>query len=552
MASILMPVVLLVAACGCSRQSSTSPAEKMLAVIDSLLTVRPDSALRLVEMFPDSLLRTSRDTALFRLMRAEARYKNFIDDTSEVEISVAARHFVESGDRRNAMHSLFAQGCILRNAGESGAALTCLFDAKEFADTAGEHLYLGKIYTSISEIYSVIGDGPQETDYAARAYKEYLQTDSMPFIQESKLWLSATLCNSGMVDRGMTLASEVYSYARKMRSPLLIRDALSHMANAALWNNEYGVSKFYYDELISQYGDEEPPLRDLELYLHALIYSEATVDSVERVASIIGNIYGKEFLSYEYHRNHGDFRQAFNVLNEDYDKLNRRHTERMFNETNKYVSDNIESKKHKAEKELELVKERQRSGIVIGILIIVIILILVYYFNLKKTNKISELALLLTKANKATVDIDKRFSKVKATPLLATLFSKIDSCYCQYVKAGDSPEQKMSALTDMSSVLSKMGKDKNFLNELEAWINSIDGDILTDVYSSLKRVTQDQQRLVAFLYFRLSTDIICLLLSIAPNALYNRRKRLFEHLEKSSSPRKDELLSKIKSSENKY
>ena len=68
----------------------------------------------------------------------------------------------------------------------------------------------------------------------------------------------------------------------------------------------------------------------------------------------------------------------------------------MFNETNKYVSDNIESKKHKAEKELELVKERQRSGIVIGILIIVIILILVYYFNLKKTNKISELALLLT------------------------------------------------------------------------------------------------------------------------------------------------------------
>lgn len=102
----------------------------MLAVIDSLLTVRPDSALRLVEMFPDSLLRTSRDTALFRLMRAEARYKNFIDDTSEVEISAAARHFVESGDLRNAMRSLFAQGCILRNAGESGEAISTFLEAE--------------------------------------------------------------------------------------------------------------------------------------------------------------------------------------------------------------------------------------------------------------------------------------------------------------------------------------------------------------------------------------------------------------------------------------
>ena len=189
----LLLVLLTITGCNTPRPSAT---EERLLQIDSLLNHDADSAISLLEEFSDSLVRTPRDSALFTLLSAESRYKTFIEDTSDCHVSRAARYFINTGDRHNAMRALFLQGHIRITTGRTGEAIVSLLAAEEFADTSADHLYLGKIYSSISEIYSKIGDTPQETEYAKLAYKQYQKLDSLIFIQESALDYGLAQCLS--------------------------------------------------------------------------------------------------------------------------------------------------------------------------------------------------------------------------------------------------------------------------------------------------------------------------------------------------------------------
>ena len=103
----LLLVLLTITGCNTPRPSAT---EERLLQIDSLLNHDADSAISLLEEFSDSLVRTPRDSALFTLLSAESRYKTFIEDTSDCHVSRAARYFINTGDRHNAMRALFLQG----------------------------------------------------------------------------------------------------------------------------------------------------------------------------------------------------------------------------------------------------------------------------------------------------------------------------------------------------------------------------------------------------------------------------------------------------------
>ena len=113
-----------------------------LAEIDALLRTDPDSAYSLLCDSTSTPLAGRRDSAMWRLLTAEARDKTFHDDTVPCEIRRASAYFRSRGDIKNLMRSLFYEGRILQNAGLHGEAVVTLLQSAEQADTTADRLYL--------------------------------------------------------------------------------------------------------------------------------------------------------------------------------------------------------------------------------------------------------------------------------------------------------------------------------------------------------------------------------------------------------------------------
>ncbi len=553
-----MPVVLLVAACGCSRQSSTSPAEKMLAVIDSLLTVRPDSALRLVEMFPDSLLRTSRDTALFRLMRAEARYKNFIDDTSEVEISAAARHFVESGDLRNAMRSLFAQGCILRNAGESGEAISTFLEAENMADTT-DHFYLGKIYAAMRETYKDAGDVPQEQEFARRSYEHYQRTDSVPFIQDATLWYGLSLCRSGLSQEGIPMITRICNEAKELNDEEMLATSLMYLASAYLWADDWLNGKLYYDILLKYRSFEELPEGHLNSYLSCMLAIDAKNDSIQIAIDYIKSHQGETEVPFEYYVHQGDYKNAFKNLKHEYDIQDKWYVAKIRNEANSAAR--IFNDMKFKEQNIKLEYERDRNFLQNSVicLMVLIFLLVIYVLYIRYSQKKNSFLQILKKSRGDLSDmreqldcIRKENDKIKITDQLlrksekyiSSVFLRIGAISSLYYNSSEKEKNESKVLKNIRKELDMLKEDRDLVENMEWLINFIHNNLLSDVCSSVT-LNKNQRKFVMLRCVDFSKESVCGIEDISMQAYYDRSRRVIAAISGSSSNRKDELISLI-------
>ena len=131
-------------------------------------------------------------------------------------------------------------------------------------------------------------------------------------------------------------------------------------------------------------------------------------------------------------------------------------------------------------------------------------------------------------------------------PLLRKIFGSLDLLYSEYYRTNE--KERKGILGKMGEAIDMLRNDEDLLKELEMEINRCSDNILDDVYTDKDRLTVTQRRLTAYLYFGLSTETICELLQVAPDAYYNRKSRLLDRIKKFESPRRDELIRMISGS----
>ncbi len=98
----------------------------------------------------------------------------------------------------------------------------------------------------------------------------------------------------------------------------------------------------------------------------------------------------------------------------------------------------------------------------------------------------------------------------------------------------------------MQCEINKLRNDNKFISKLEELINRDTDGILFEVYESIGKMKFDQRKLLIYLYYGLTTNMICLLLEIEPNGLYNRKNRLLNKIKASVSERKSILINKLR------
>ena len=128
-----------------------------LVVADSLCAANPDSALRLLTQYKDSIKSASKaDRMYYELLLADAMNKAYVDMTTDSILKEVTDYYDRHGSSNEQMRAHYLLGCAYRDMGEAPMALQCYQDAVDKADTlSGDCNYalLSCIFSQISTVY---------------------------------------------------------------------------------------------------------------------------------------------------------------------------------------------------------------------------------------------------------------------------------------------------------------------------------------------------------------------------------------------------------------
>lgn len=539
-----------------------------LAEIDALLRTDPDSAYSLLCDSASTPLAGKRDSAMWRLLTAEARDKTFHDDTVPGEIRRASAYFRDRGDRKNLMRSLFYEGRILQNAGLHGEAVVTLLQSAEQADTAADRLYLGKIYNAIGEIYHSIGDSPQEAEYFEKAWKAYQKTDSAVFIDEAQSCYGLALCRSGRCDAGIRLMTEAYNSAKELGDTITLHLTLSNLAIGYLWADRNVPGRDCLSIIYANRQSMPMAPEYLDLFLYSLIQTNAPNDSIETVANEFFAIGNRDEVCYEYYINKNDYKNAFQSLHNELKDSEIRFTKKICSNVNRIINTININRAERLERKAEILQERNQWLLIIGSLLLSSIICVSYAIYSRKSKKIAKLlstvellAIESDNISKGFAKIDKRdinYEKTdidispnlkkegeEASKLMLGLFAELNRLYFDCYIKEDSEKQRLAVINLMAGQIKLLREDSTMLTSMEKYINIIHDNLLSEVYSSVKLIP-DQRRIVALSCLDFSREAICRIFNIKIENYYTRMNRLMARLQSSSSSRKVELISLIK------
>ena len=177
---LLLLLLPMLAACTRSDYS------RRLAAVDSLLYVRPDSALTLLRSIPPARLHTEEERMRYVLLTVEAECRNRIPQRSDSLLQVTVDYFRHTGDKRWEARGEYFHGYVLYNdLNEGGEAIEAYHRAEELAKIADDKRLLARVYNGMAYIY-------QREDLYQKADSLYKKVERMAIqLKDTLLWLEA-------------------------------------------------------------------------------------------------------------------------------------------------------------------------------------------------------------------------------------------------------------------------------------------------------------------------------------------------------------------------
>ena len=175
----ILPLLLLAFA-ACTHIDYT----RRLADADSLLYIRPDSALTLLRGIPPARLDTKEERMRYALLTVEAECRNHIPQRDDSLLRVAVDYFRRTGDKQREARGEYTRGYILYNyLKDGGKAVAAYYRAEELAQSVKNKRLVARVYNGMAYIYQCEGLNRQADSLYKRVELMAIQ------MKDTVLWL---------------------------------------------------------------------------------------------------------------------------------------------------------------------------------------------------------------------------------------------------------------------------------------------------------------------------------------------------------------------------
>lgn len=153
--------------CSCGNRD----AQVVLDGVGSFIQERPDSALKVLELFDRKDLNTRELQAQYSLLYTMSLDKNHIDTTDLSVILPASEYYSRHGSLNQKMRAYFYHGCIYANRKDDNSAMYYYLRALEDSARVDDNHYKELINSAISDVFSRNHNAEQELFYTGEALK---------------------------------------------------------------------------------------------------------------------------------------------------------------------------------------------------------------------------------------------------------------------------------------------------------------------------------------------------------------------------------------------
>lgn len=222
----------------------TKPYPYSLLVADSLVNVKPDSAIVILTSLKDSMKSQTKATQMYyQLLCIKAKDKAYIHNTSDSLILPVLHYYIEKNDKRILPEAYYYAGRVYRDLGDAPQALEYFRKALESLNKETNYHLKSVIYSQMGTLFSYQGINDEALTAYIRAYEcdtELKDSAGMAFDLQDIAWSHR---KKKQIDSALYYYKEAYVIASKIRHKTWVVLIQSQIASIYNQLKEYELAK---------------------------------------------------------------------------------------------------------------------------------------------------------------------------------------------------------------------------------------------------------------------------------------------------------------------
>ena len=535
---------------------SSCGAKRGVVQVWDYIQERPDSALTVLNAMDASSFH-GRTLAEYRLLKAMALDKNYVNVASDSLALPAYQYFRKHGPKEKEMMSLYYLGVVRYNARDFSEAILLLEEVTDLADRQGNLLYVALSHNLKSYAFLrtyCISEAVKSAELSVATFSAI--PDSFR-VQRTKVQLADAYHAIKEFEKAVDIYQGLISTCQT--DTVIMRRALIHVAYSMyLAHPERADSAmFFYNRALNEYGA-----------------SLGTVEAAHfgEVAAMAGNtqlahqiveqlkLSGKHpeqraYLEYKLLVKENKPLEALAATEEFLFYQDSVMVNALEQSLVKTQRDYQEQQKRAAEHALTMSK---RIGLVSVLCLLLALLALWLYYSRRRKiillereqmiGNLSTAAMLLQESERKNSALEGDLLAVQMRYIAAykKQFSKISSLLENYYISSDKKNGRDIVYGQVMEIAATIGSGKAQMNALEKEINAVHGNAMKYYREEFPDKEADHYNLVCLFMAGFTTPMLELLTKTKRNTIYSRKKRLLEEIKDSSAAHKDLYLMVIK------
>ncbi len=540
-------LITLILLSSCARDRALTP---ILDTAEEQMQARPDSSFALLEPIDIESISSRENKARYALLYAQARDKNYIDDTTDALINVAVDYYTKHKDYERRFLSLYYQGRIYENAKEYNKAMLSFTKAEEAIGHVNDDFMKGMMFSHMGDLYSLFYNYPKSIESFRKSQEYFIKANKINQYY-SKISIGVIYTNMNQFEKGEKLIREVLDWAVANNETRLIATSKNKLGDIYMIQGKVAAYLNLFPEksnnpfrnnfvLANKYAIQKKRSKALE-----------HLDMAWKSAKNMNDTMQLNYCTYRVYKELGDCETALTVYEE---VMHKQDSILRYTMTQPFITvqrDFFQSQAENNELKLQQVRQRQISIAIISLLIITFISFYLRQRLIAKDNEINrymELAHDLESTlieNKAAVgkmesEMDKMNQQISS--LFAGQFSLIDKLSVTYYETHGSRRDKEEIYTKVRKEIEQLSTDKKFLAQLEETVNKYKGNVMRIVRESMPQFSEMDFRLLCFMYAGFSAKAISIFTDESVSNIYSKKSRLKSKIIQSDSSRKSQMI----------
>lgn len=265
----LLGLIITISACT-KKEDKTPSLSAELALAEAVMYAYPDSALHILQRMQVPPPAQELEYATWALLMANARYKNYIEQSDSL-VNIAYDYFRDkNNDLRKAL-ALYLKGCFL-NENESAKAQKFFLEAAECAEKANDDTLCFLIYCNLGNIYIFRSMNEYAISAFNKAHHYALKTKNPNYLITSLIYLGRTNFKQERYNHSIECYKEAIKIGEEINNRTKITVASNELASIYLTIKDCEQALYYTKQAFN--NDDNKQVKGQIYLMFGKIYSE--------------------------------------------------------------------------------------------------------------------------------------------------------------------------------------------------------------------------------------------------------------------------------------